>query len=73
MISALGKEIIQRNKNEKQRFIDLNLSKLSANATAEEIEAVKALSAALYEQSQINSNEKSDVDKLIVLSDKVIK
>jgi tape measure domain-containing protein len=62
LIAALGQQIVALGQTAKQKLINANLSKLSADATSEEIEAVRALSAAQYAQIQLADNKQSDLD-----------
>lgn len=53
LIVALGQQLSMLGLTEEQKILNTNLSKLSADATAQEIAAVKALSAEQYKASKV--------------------
>jgi hypothetical protein len=62
LIIALGQQVHMLGLTAKQKLLHINLSKLSAKATIEDIAAVEALTAAQYEQLQINAQKQDDSD-----------
>jgi hypothetical protein len=62
LIASLGEQIHMLGLSAEKKLLHTNLNKLSVDATAEEITAVKALSAAQYEQLQISKQKESDSD-----------